>query len=290
MTRRVASTLVAVATVLVATGYIVAVSVVPSVAAGGLLYPARLHVAEPAPTGCEDAVFAGEGVTLKGWRCRATGPRRGTVVFLHGVANNRTVMRGPIARFSGRGLDLVAYDSRAQGESTGTMCTYGYWEKRDLKDVLDAVGPGPIVLLGTSLGAAVALQEAPDDPRVVGVVAAEAFSDLRTVARERAPRFLTEAMIRRAFSVAEARGAFRVDEVSPVAAARRIRVSVLLIHGALDTDTSAAHSRRILAALGGPKELILVEGAHHNESLRAEGTWQRIESWVENVLASPGLR
>jgi hypothetical protein len=41
------------------------------------------------------------------------------------------------------------------------------------------------VLLGTSLGAAVALQEAADDGRVVGIVAAEVFSDLRTVARAR---------------------------------------------------------------------------------------------------------
>jgi pimeloyl-ACP methyl ester carboxylesterase len=168
------------------------------------------------------------------------------------------------------------------------MCTYGYWEKRDLKDVIDEVAPGPIVLVGASLGAAVALQEAPDDPRVVGVVAAESFSDLRTVARERSPRLLTQAMIRRAFSIAEARGDFRADEVSPVAAARRIRVPVLLIHGALDTDTRPDHSRRILAALGGPKELILVEGAHHNESLRADATWQRIESWVEAVLARNG--
>ena len=286
MTRRFASALAAAGLVVVATGYIVAISIVPPVAAGGLLYPARRHVAGPPPSGCEDAVFAGEGVTLKGWRCQATGPRRGTIVYLHGVADNRTSIRGAVARFTGIGLDLVAYDSRAQGESTGTICTYGYWEKRDLKDVIDQVGPGPVVLVGASLGAAVALQEAPDDPRVVGVVAAEAFSDLRTVARERAPRLLTQGLIRRAFSIAETRGDFRADEVSPVAAARRIRVPVLLIHGALDADTPPDHSRRILAALGGPKELILVEGAHHNESLRAEGTWQRIESWVQAVLAS----
>jgi uncharacterized protein len=288
MTRRGWWVVTAVGIVLFAAGYVVAVSVVPSVAAGGLLYPARRHVAEPPPPGCEDAVFAGEGVTLKGWRCQATGPRRGTIVYLHGVADNRTSIRGAVARFTGRGLDLVAYDSRAQGESTGTICTYGYWEKRDLKDVIDEVGAGPIVLVGASLGAAVALQEAPDDPRVVGVVAAESFSDLRTVARERAPRFLTQAMIRRAFVVVEARGDFHADEVSPVAAARRIRVPVLLIHGALDTDTPADHSRRILAALAGPKELILVEGAHHNESLRAEGTWQSLDNWVEGVLARNG--
>lgn len=290
MTSRITWALVTAGTVLVVVGVVAATSVVPSVAAGALLYPARRHVAEPPPPGCEDAVFAGDGVTLKGWKCQANGPRRGTIVSLHGVADNRTSIRGAIARFTGKGLDLVAYDSRAQGESTGTTCTYGFWEKRDLKDVLDVVGPGPIVLVGTSLGAAVALQEAPDDPRVVGVVAAEAFSDLRTVARERAPRFLTETMIRRAFSIAEARGDFRADEVSPVAAARRIRIPVLLIHGALDADTPPDHSRRILAALRGPKGLILVEGAHHNESLRAGGTWCRIERWVEGVLASPKPR
>jgi uncharacterized protein len=286
MTRRLAAALGAAGLVLVVAGYVVAVDVVPPVAAGGLLYPARRHVAEPPPPGCEDAVFAGDGVTLRGWRCGAAGPRRGTVVYLHGIADNRTSSRGAIARFTRRGLDFVAYDSRAQGESTGTICTYGYWEMRDLEDVIGQLAPGPVVLVGTSLGAAVALQEAPDDVRVVGVVAAEAFSDLRTVARERAPRFLTEGMIQRAFAIAEARGAFRADEVSPVTAARRIRVPVLLIHGALDIDTPADHSRRILAALGGPKELILVEGAHHNESLRADGTWQRIETWVEDVLAS----
>ena len=290
MTRRARWIVAAAGLVLVVAGYVVAVNVVPSIAAGALLHPARRHVAGPPPTGCEDAAFAGEGVTLRGWRCGAEGTRRGTIVFLHGVADNRTGFSGAISRFTARGLDVVAYDSRAHGESTGDVCTYGYWEKRDLRRVIDAIGQGPVVLLGASLGAAVALQEAPDDSRVVGVVAAESFSDLRTVARERAPRFLSDFMIRRAFAMAEARGDFRADEVSPVAAARRIRVPVLLIHGVLDADTPPDHSRRILAALGGPKELILVEGAHHNESLRADGTWQRIERWVEDVMASRTLR
>jgi len=52
---------------------------------------------------------------------------------------------------------------------------------------------------------------AADDKRVKGIVAAEVFSDLRTVARGRAPGFLTEGIIARAFGMAEARGAFRVD-------------------------------------------------------------------------------
>ena len=62
----------------------------------------------------------------------------------------------------------VAYDSRAHGESEGDVCTYGFFEKRDLHQVLDSIGPGPIALVGTSRGAAVALQEAAEDARVAG--------------------------------------------------------------------------------------------------------------------------
>jgi dipeptidyl aminopeptidase/acylaminoacyl peptidase len=40
-----------------------------------------------------------------------------------------------------------------------------------------------------------------------------------------------------------------VDDVSPVRAAARITVPVLLIHGAADVETPPAHSERVRAAL-----------------------------------------
>ena len=193
-----------------------------------------------------------------------------------------------IERFGKRGFDVVAYDSRAHGDSPGDVCTYGYFEKQDLHRVLDTVARGPIVLLGTSLGAAVALQEAAEDPRVSAIVAAETFSDLRTVATERAPFFFTSGIIQRAFDRAQQRANFQIDDVSPVSAATRIHIPVLLIHGEADTATLADHSRRVLAALAGPKRLILVPGAGHNESLRSE-IWSEIEHWIDQVLYNGGL-
>jgi pimeloyl-ACP methyl ester carboxylesterase len=288
MSRRVLRWSIVVATLLLAAVCAGVAMVLPGVAAGGLLYPFRRPVTQAPPQGCEDVTYLGEEVTLKGWACLATGAHRGTLVFLHGVADNRAGAAGVVPRFVGQGFDVVAYDSRAQGESTGEICTYGYREKADLRHVLDTVRPGPIVLLGTSLGAAVALQEAAEDPRVTGVVAAEVFSDLRTVARERAPFFLTEGTIRRAFAIAEDRGHFEIDRVSPVQAALSIHVPVLLIHGADDTDTPPDHSRRVFDALKGPKDLILVEGARHNESLRRQDTWRRIEDWIGRVVHAGG--
>jgi len=261
-----------------------AVTQLPALGAGGLLHPARRPVVGAAPKGCDDVVFAGDGVALKGWRCNAAGPRRGVLVYLHGVADNRTSAIGVIERFRARGFDVVAYDSRAHGESDGDVCTYGFLEKRDLSRVIDTLGGGSIVLVGTSLGAAVAIQEAATDKRIRAVVAAETFSDLRTVAAERAPFFFTPTIIRRAFQLAEQQGHFDVDAVNPASAALGITVPVLLVHGDADTDTPVAHSRRVFANLHGPKRLIVVPGARHNGSLRAE-VWEEIEQWV--LLSAP---
>jgi pimeloyl-ACP methyl ester carboxylesterase len=266
----------------------VAASQLPAAGAGGLLHPARHRVTRDPPPTCQDATFTGEGLELKGWRCRASARRRGTLVYLHGIADTRTSAAGVIDRFGKRGFDVVAYDSRAHGESAGDACTYGFFEKRDLHRVLDTVDPGPIVLIGTSLGAAVALQEAAQDTRVTAVVAAETFSDLRTVATERAPFFFTRGTLARAFQLAEQQGRFEVDAVSPMAAAAQIKIPVLLIHGAADTETPPDHSRRVLAGLAGSKRLILVPGAGHNGSLRGE-VWGEIERWLDEVLGpAPG--
>jgi pimeloyl-ACP methyl ester carboxylesterase len=255
----------------------------PAVGAAALLHPVRRHVGETAPDGCQTVGLPGDGVDLTGWTCRAAGIRRGTLVYLHGVADNRGSSRRVIERFVARGFDVLAYDSRAHGDSGGDVCTYGFHEKQDLRRVLDTIDPGPVVLIGGSLGAAVALQAAAVDTRIRAVVAAETFSDLRTVARERAPFFFTRSTVTRAFQIAEHQARFEVDAVSPVAAAARITVPVLLIHGAADTDTPPDHSRRVFAALAGPKHLLLVPGARHNESLRSE-TWAEIEQWVIGVL------
>jgi pimeloyl-ACP methyl ester carboxylesterase len=263
-------------------------SQLPALGAGGLLHPLRRPVVAPPPTPCVDAVFLGAGVNLKGWRCHAAGVRRGSIVYLHGVADNRQSAIGVIQRFTARGFDVVAYDSRAHGESQGATCTYGFLEAQDLQRVLDTLESGPIVLLGTSLGAAVALQHAARDRRVTAVIAAETFSDLRTIATERAPFFITPDVLRRAFMLAEQWGGFQLDAVSPVRAAAHIVAPVLLIHGEADVDTLPAHSQRVLAALKGPKRLMLVPGATHNGSLRAE-VWEEIESWIHTVISGATL-
>ena len=256
----------------------------PTLGANGLLHPYRRAIDPGARDLYPTLSFAGANVRLAGWNIPARSPRRGTVVYLHGVADNRGSALTAAQRFPDRGFDVVAYDSRAHGESGGDFCTYGFNEKRDLRRVLDQIESGPVVVIGSSLGAAVGLQAAAEDPRISAVVAAESFCDLKTVATERAPWFFTERAVRRSFALAERIGNFRVEEVSPVAAASRIHVPVFLIHGADDRETYPEHSRRIFDALGGPKRLLILEGAGHNQSLQ-QSTWAEIENWLDGVLS-----
>ncbi|MDX2021148.1 MAG: alpha/beta hydrolase [Deltaproteobacteria bacterium] len=231
----------------------------------------------------EEVDIQGQGVKLRAWWFRAEGERRGTVIYLHGVADNRGSSISIADRFVPQGFDVLAYDSRAHGESTGDACTYGFYEKRDLMHVLNKVDARPIIVIGTSLGAAVAIQAAADDDRIDLVVAVATFSDLRTVANERAPFFASKANIDEALRIAEQRGSFKVNEVSPVLAAGKVGVPVLVIHGEKDHETPPVHSRRVHAALRSPKRLIVVPNAGHNDCLTSE-VWIEIEKWLAAAL------
>lgn len=277
----------ALAIVLASIASAVAGCVPPSWGAKALLHPARRSVTRAPSVPFEDENFMGSGVTLRGWRVRGSGTKRGTLIYLHGIADNRAAGAGVAERFARRGFDVIAYDSRAHGESGGAACTYGYYEKEDLKRVLDTVTVRPVVLLGASLGAAVALQTAAEDHRVEAVVAAEVFSDLSTLVRERVPFFVTRQTIEKALALAERQGEFRVSEVSPIAAAARIKVPVLIIHGARDRDTNPDHSSRVFEALRAPKRLILVPNAKHNQTLGGSDIWREIEEWIDGNLRAP---
>ena len=252
----------------------------PSWAAPALLHPGRKPVTGPTPPPGETVSIAGDGVTLEGWLFRAQGEKRGTIVYLHGVADNRTSSKVAAQRYGQQGYDVLAYDSRAQGNSTGEACTYGYFEKRDLGKAIDYLGVPSVSVIGVSLGAAVALQAAAEDSRMSNVVAISTFSDLRTVAAERAPFFASQRNIREALALAEQQGHFVVDEVSPVHAASRLSIPVLLIHGTADKETTSDHSERVFQALKGRKRLVILPKAGHAPGLD-ETTWKLVDEWVK---------
>jgi pimeloyl-ACP methyl ester carboxylesterase len=140
---------------------------------------AELRVRNPDLSDCAyqgteagDEVVTSDGVRIAGWYIPAAsgiGPTGPTVILVHGFTANKS----GILRY-GAGLhqafNLVAYDSRNVGRSTGDETTGGVHERADLRAIIDWLErtkrPGHIGVLGNSLGAGTALAEAVDDPRV----------------------------------------------------------------------------------------------------------------------------
>ncbi|HYG67884.1 MAG TPA: alpha/beta fold hydrolase, partial [Anaeromyxobacteraceae bacterium] len=247
--------------------------------ASALLHPPRRPIEAAPPLAHRDVAVESDGATLRGWRFPANGPvRRAAVVYLHGFADNRASGIWIAEKLVPRGHDVIVYDARAHGASGGAACTWGAREKRDLSRVLDALGIERAIVLGVSLGAAVALQAAAGDPRIVGVVSVATFADLASIARERAPPVVPDARVRAALEAFEREAGFRATDVSAVASAAQVRVPVLVVHGADDRETPPSHSRRVFEALAGPKRLRIVEGAGHNDALGK--AWPEVERWI----------
>lgn len=254
--------------------------------AAAILHPLRRPLGRTPDLPVETVTFASGGERLEGWLVRPRDARdgfgRGLVVYLHGIADNRASGLGAARRLRDSGFAVLLFDARAHGRSTGDHCTYGYHERQDVRAAITAANASSAVLLGHSLGAAVALQAAALDERVVAVVAASPFSDLPSIVRERARWFLLPpSYVDAALARAGELGRFPPEEASPVALAPRVRVPVLLLHGAEDRKTPPVHSGRIAAALGAPPVLVLLPGVGHDEILGREEAWRPIEAFLE---------
>ena len=264
-------------------------------AAGALLLPMRVPVIGDPSLAHEDfSVTTRDGIALDGWLFSPAGTPRAVMVLVHGKDINRQHFVGAAKRFVEEGLAVVAFDQRAHGRSTGEFTTYGAKEVSDLKLVIDVALAKwgrelPVVLVGESLGAAVALQTAAIDPRVRVVVAGAAFADLTTVIDDHAPAILGEAGKAKGIEVAERAADFHVADISPERSARNITVPTLLLHGSEDSYLPLRHSLRIYEGLAGPKELVRLEGVDHIGILLSDEAWEEIDRFVGQALVQEAV-
>jgi fermentation-respiration switch protein FrsA (DUF1100 family) len=228
------------------------------------------------------AVKAPDGVVLRGWKVSSAHANGDWVLLYHGQSDNRTGMIGQAMLLLRHGYCVVMMDSRAHGESGGNMATYGYLERQDTRIIIDTLdvseNPHDIYDLGSSMGAAIALQSAAVDSRIDGVIAESSFSDLREASYDYAglhwSSWLGKTLFRpgtwTVISTAEKEGHFSVEEVSPEKSERVRPFAVLLICDGADTVIPCRHSRQIFRAAVGPKELWELPRAQQASAIGAE--------------------
>lgn len=112
-----------------------------------------------------------------------TSSPRGTVLLLHGYGLAQFSMLPWALRLSQDGWRSVLVDLRGHGKSTGRRIYFGIRETGDMSRLLDALArdkklAGPVVVMGESYGAALALRWKTVEPRVHSVVAIAPYASL----------------------------------------------------------------------------------------------------------------
>jgi dipeptidyl aminopeptidase/acylaminoacyl peptidase len=235
--------------------------------------PPRLHSPlRPVDVGLEVrdvTVTAEDGVLLHGWFA----PRPGApgVVILHGYPAEKADML-PIAAALAPRFSVLLMDLRYFGQSQGRATTLGVRERGDLRravDFLVAQGPPAVGVFGFSLGGAVAIMTAADDSRIRAVAAYAPFSDLKALGRELYGWLWLAKYPFVELMVLWGRLFLGVDlaSSSPVAAAARLKVPVLLVASREDEQIPFHHAEALQTALHGnaQAEVVVMPRGRHGE-------------------------
>ncbi len=239
-------------------------------------YARLTSVLEPKDAGIpqEDLwVTTPDGVRLHCWLVAHRKPR-GTILYLHGVGDCK-IGGIPVSAFLyAQGYNVFLFDLRHHGESGGRYCTYGFYERHDVSTVIDYLQQredlkiGKVGLFGTSMGAAIAIQAAAIDVRISAVVAEASFTTLRSIAVDYQKRliklpwhFLRNVALARSQKVAK----FKARYVSPLDDVKKLHCPVLFVHGLADTFIDVQYSKQLYESAPEPKQMLLIEGASHND-------------------------
>ncbi len=200
-----------------------------------------------------------------------------TIIYLHGITDSKVSGLNYAKAFAGACRKFFLIDMRRHGESGGKYCTYGYYEKHDVVRLIDqikATDPDTeIVIIGVSMGGAIAIQTAAIDKRVARIVAIAPFYDLFSIALDHELHHIgirSRSLLKFVLSRAERMAKFRADEVSPATDIRKIEVPILIVHGEHDKTVKVKYSQE-LAKLSRNAELLMVPGAGHADVLEMGG-------------------
>ena len=234
------------------------------------------------------------------WWIPAASPSAATAVVLHGYADAKVGAIAWAPPLHELGLNVLAIDLRAHGESDGTLCTGGVAEADDVSQVIDQLlarrpnATRHLVLFGASLGAAVAAGVASAREDVSTVVLESPFASYRRAVRAHARLvglpggFLLGIALR----LAEWAAGVRFEQARPVDRIRQIKCPTLVVLGDADlllepADVSLLQDAVTAQGVAG-SSLWRVAGAGHLYALHQDpaGYRQRLSA----TLAASGIR
>ncbi|CAL1411583.1 unnamed protein product [Linum trigynum] len=218
------------------------------------------------------------------------------VIYCHGNSGCRADASEAAIILLPSNITVFTLDFAGSGLSDGDHVTLGWYEKDDLKSVVDYLrqdgNVSLIGLWGRSMGAVTSLMYGAQDPSIAGMVLDSPFSDLVDLMMElvdtykfRFPRFTVKFAIQYMRKAIQKKAKFDITDLNTIKVAKSCFVPALFGHAIQDDFIQPHHSDRIYEAYMGDKNIIKFEGDHN--SPRPQFYFDSINIFFHNVLQPP---
>ena len=254
--------------------------------------PHRIEVLTPDKLGLayqEVRFRTRDGLELLGWFLPAKGPATGTVLQLHGNAENISTHFTSVAWLPARGFNVFTFDYRGYGASEGSPSLEG--AQLDIDAAMETllarsdIDKTRVVMYGQSLGGALAAYYVEHSARrgeLRALILESAFSDYTDIVREK----FTDHWITWPFQWIPLLSVD--DSFSPLPGMAKISpLPLLVLHGDRDPVVPMHHGQRLYDAARDPKQIWIVPGAGHIQTMKDPAQRDRLVAWLREVLTAP---
>ncbi|MBE9064036.1 alpha/beta hydrolase [cf. Phormidesmis sp. LEGE 11477] len=205
------------------------------------------------------------------------------IIYAHGNASNLSDLVSRFQQFHDWGYAVMAVDYRGYGKSSGPFPN----EQQVYEDIEAAwqylirqqeIAPGRIVIYGQSIGGAIALNLAIDQPEAAGLIMESSFTSMREMVDHRFP------LLAKAMPI----DSILTQQFNSVEKMRSLQIPLLLIHGTDDdivpvTMSQQLYGETIVAGKTSSRLIMIDEGDHNNLPTAGGDTYVgSIQAFVES--------
>ena len=214
------------------------------------------------------------------------------VIYLHGNSSSRIEGFRNAPELLKNGINVVIFDFAGCGLSEGEYISLGWFEKDDVKLIIDFVEKLPgvytIGLWGRSMGAATTMFYAHCDLRIKAICMDSPFSDFKLLAKELClkyislPNFVLTTTMNFVKNTVKEKCGLDIDKLKPILYANKTKTPAFFLHAVADELISLEQTLKLVENYGGEKFINVVEGGHN--SLRQKHVLEKIANFFVTYL------
>jgi pimeloyl-ACP methyl ester carboxylesterase len=214
------------------------------------------------------------------------------VIYLHGNSSSRLEGLKSAPELLKKGINVGMFDFSGCGQSEGDYISLGWFERDDVRIVIDFFqklpGVGNIGLWGRSMGAATTMLYSYSDNRIKAICMDSPFGDFKLLATELClkhvtlPNFVIDGAMGLVKNTIKEKSGLEIDKLQPQLYASKTKIPAFFVHAVNDELINLEQTIQLYEKYNGEKSLNVVEGGHN--STRQKHVLEKIAKFFATYL------